>query len=82
VSALMSLLGVVTAQPETVSVTEPMPFSNDTRPILPNQGPADADDAAHVVESASGGRTGASAAKGKPAARGQTGLGACCHYCS
>lgn len=73
----MSLLGVVTAQPETVSVTEPLPFSNDTRPILPNQGTADAEDAAHIADSANGGSTGASAAKGKAAARGQTGLGAC-----
>ena len=78
VTALMSLLGAVTAQPETVSVTEPLPFSNDLRPILPNQGTADAEDAARTADGATGGSTAALAVKGKAAARGQTGLGACC----
>ena len=76
VAALMSLLGVVMAQPETVGVTEPLPFSNDSRPILPNQGTADAEDAARTADSAAAGRTGSASSPGKAVAPAQSASGA------
>ena len=65
-AALMSLVASVTAEPATVTVTDPLPFANDTRPIMPDQGTADADDAARTAGGALSVRTGAPAAASKP----------------
>ena len=66
VATLMSLMSAVTAEPATVTVTTPLPFANDTRPILPDQGTADADDAVRTADGALSVRTGAHAAASKP----------------
>ena len=76
VAALTSLLGAVTAHPETVSVTDPLPFSNDRRPVLPDQGTADADDAARKADSADAGHAGAVTPAAKPLAKSQSTPGA------